>query len=84
MIIVRAVSRGIATEENLGPILLESVVKSIEHLRSDEITGDEHISSGEWLRLQHFGSCFDYFLSRSNSGEREDLVRNWTDERVRV
>ena len=70
MIIVRGVLRGIATEENLSPILLESVVKSIEHLRCDKITRDEHISSGKWLGLQNLESVFDYFLCRWKSGER--------------
>lgn len=84
MIVVRGVLRGIATEENLSPILLESVVKRIEHLRSDKITRDEHISSSKWFGLQKLESCFDYFLCRWKSDEREDFVRNWRDERLRV
>lgn len=51
--IVGARARRIAAEEDVGAVLLESVVKGVEDLRRNELPRHENVGSLERLRLQH-------------------------------
>lgn len=57
MEIVGAVARRIAAEEDLGAILLESVVKSVEDFGRHEVPRHEDIGSLERIRLQHHSAA---------------------------
>jgi len=51
--IVGAVSRRIAAEKYIGTVELETVEKSVEDLRRNQVPGNEHVRSLERPRIQH-------------------------------
>ena len=53
MEIVGTGARGVAAEEDLGAVLVESVAKRVEDLRRHELPRHEHVRSLERLRFQH-------------------------------
>ena len=53
MVIVRAVPRRIAAEENIGAVKLESVVKRIKEFRRDQVPRHEHIRALQRFRHHH-------------------------------
>ena len=55
MVVVRPGSRGVATEEDIGSIKLESVVKRVEDLGRDQVPRHEDIGSLKRRRRQHLG-----------------------------
>ena len=53
VVIVRGGARRVAAEEDIGAVMLEGVVKSVEDFRRHQVARHEHIGTLECLRLHH-------------------------------
>jgi hypothetical protein len=69
--IVGAVSRRIAAEKYIGTVELETVEKSVEDLRRNQVPGNKHVRSLERPRIQHLLSLANAMGNRIRERERE-------------
>ena len=70
MVIVRGGARRVAAEEDVGAVMLEGVVKSVEDFRRHQVPRHEHVGTIECLRLHHHRRLPTLSLSLSLSLNR--------------
>ena len=83
MVIVRGGARRVAAEEDVGTVMLEGVVKSVEDFRRHQVARHAHVGTLECLRLHHHRRLPTLSLSLSLSLSQSLLNNRYLTDSLR-